>query len=140
MTRGRPFQKGNAVGRRFIPGQSGNPAGVPRSRIEFEREFNEALMSRGSPEKAADMLWSAAEKGESWAVLALLQRLAPETKSLRVEVDRGEQIDFSKFSDEELEWFGRILERIDGGAPRLLEGGESAAEPGGVHTAGVADS
>jgi hypothetical protein len=106
------FEKGNKHGRRYQRGQSGNPSGQPRSRIEFEKEFYQALLTRGSPEKAADMLWSAAEAGESWAILALLQRIAPETPSVRLAVDPADGLDFTRFTDEELEWFGRIVERV----------------------------
>jgi hypothetical protein len=99
------FGKGNQHGRKYQKGQSGNPGGQPKSRIEFGREFYCALLSRGSPAKAADMLWTAAEKGESWAILALLQRLAPETRNLRLELDAADGLNFSRFTDEELDWF-----------------------------------
>jgi hypothetical protein len=123
------FEKSNEHGRkhRYQPGQSGNPGGTPKSRVEFEREFYNALLTRGSPEKAADMLWTAAEAGESWAILALLQRLAPETPALRLAVDPADGLDFSAFTDEELEWFSRIVERVRGAQPAGLL--EAPAEP-----------
>jgi hypothetical protein len=69
------------------------------------------LLTLGSPEEAAAMLWDAAKKGESWAILALLQRLAPETKAVRLGLDQAEAIDFSRLNDQELEALGRMIER-----------------------------
>jgi hypothetical protein len=106
------------------PGQSGNPLGRSKRR----RQFDEALadtMATDHPEEAAqelaDIVWAAARKGESWAVQLLFQRLSPQPLNVRMEVERRQdEIDFSKFTDAELEQFGRILERIDS-EKRLLE-------------------
>jgi hypothetical protein len=114
------FEKGNRLGKKYQPGQSGNPGGQPKSRTEFEREFYHALLTRGSPAKAADMLWAAAEAGESWAVLALLERIAPQTKHVRLGVDLADGPDFTRLTDEELDYFNRVLARIETTAPALL--------------------
>jgi len=60
------FKPGNS--HRWQPGMSGNPAGIPQSRLEFERAFNAALLREGSPEEAAQLLWKAARAGEAWAI------------------------------------------------------------------------
>jgi hypothetical protein len=106
------FAKGNKHGRKFPAGQSGNPGGLPQARRAFEDAFYEALISLGSPTEAAGLLWDAARKHEPWAVTLLLSRLAPETPGVRLAADPADALDFSAFTDQELEWFGRIVERI----------------------------
>ena len=49
------FQPGNA--HRWQAGQSGNPSGIPRSRLKFEQAFYAALMEQGAPLEAAALLW-----------------------------------------------------------------------------------
>jgi hypothetical protein len=39
------------------PGRSGNPAGKSKGRARFEEAFNEALITQGSSEEAAQLLW-----------------------------------------------------------------------------------
>ena len=56
------FKPGNR--HRWLPGVSGNPAGVPQTRLNFEQAFNTALLTQGSPEEAAMLLWKAARNGE----------------------------------------------------------------------------
>src|SRR5450755_4282287 len=75
------FKAGNRY--RWQPGQSGNPAGIARSRLRFEECFYASLIEQGAAEEAASLLWGCARKREPWAVQALLQRLAPETKQIR---------------------------------------------------------
>lgn len=96
------FKPGNA--HRWQPGQSGNPAGVPRSRLKFEQAFYDALIGQGVPEEAAALLWDCARQREPWAVQALLQRLAPQTQQIKLthEVE-NEAIDYTRLSSEELE-------------------------------------
>src|SRR5438128_5465669 len=76
------FKAGNKY--RWQPGQSGNPAGIARSRLRFEERFYASLIEQGAAEEAASLLWGSARKREPWAVQALLQRLAPETKQIRL--------------------------------------------------------
>src|SRR5690242_16055017 len=76
------FQPGNRF--RWQPGQSGNPAGVARNRLLFEECFYSALTEQGTAEEAASLLWECAREREPWAVQALLQRLAPETKQFKL--------------------------------------------------------
>jgi len=59
---------------RWQPGQSGNPSGLPAGLLAFEAKFAEALAGEGTPEELAKMIWAAARKGESWAVLKLAER------------------------------------------------------------------
>jgi len=129
MAGGRPFQPGNKFGPRFQPGQSGNPAGIPASRRQFEQTFYAALVGEGSPEEAARLLWQCARAKEPWAVQLLLQRLAPQESTIRLrhEVEDG-GTDWAKLTDGELETIERILERANGAAAQL-ESGESETEP-----------
>jgi hypothetical protein len=71
---GRPFQQRNKIGRQWQPGQSGNPTGKPSALVVFERKFAEALANQGSPKELAEMIWNAARRGESWAILKLSER------------------------------------------------------------------
>jgi len=120
------FKPGNS--HRWQPGMSGNPAGVPQSRLEFERAFNAALLREGSPEEAAHLLWKAARAGEAWAIQNICQRFAPQTQSLRMihEVDH-EEFDYTKLTDEQLDQLARIMEAARS-EPEALESGKSPAK------------
>ena len=132
------FKAGNKY--RWRPGQSGNPAGIARSRLRFEECFYAALIEQGAAEEAASLLWECARKREPWAVQALLQRLAPETKQIRLTHGEDDEptIDYTRLSDEELEQLERLLERarIPTGS---CENGESQAQLEGVPDASLAD-
>lgn len=126
----RVFVKGHRYG--FQPGQSGNPSGVSKARRLFEEEFYHQLLNRGTPERAAQLLWEAAEAREPWALQLLLQRIAPESSKVKLEVSRGQdEIDFSKLSDTDLEALERILERAR--PITAIEGGTGTAQPTDVH-------
>jgi hypothetical protein len=123
-TRFKPGVSGNEAAK-WRPGQSGNPAGKSKLRLQFEEDFNQALVTQGSPEEAAQLLWKAARKREAWAIQELCRRFAPEAHSLKV-VHEGDhdEIDYSKLTDEQI----RQLEAILGAAqaqPAGLAGGES---------------
>jgi hypothetical protein len=120
------FRSGNE--HRWQAGTSGNPAGMPRTRVEFEQAFNAALITKGSPAEAAELLWNAARAGEAWAIQNLCQRFAPQTQSLHLVHEKGNDdgIDYSKLSDEQIRQLESILESIQ---PIAIEGGESPAEP-----------
>jgi hypothetical protein len=94
-----PSKPGNR--HRWRPGQSGNPAGIARSRLEFEEEFYGCLLEQGAADEAASRLWDSARKREPWADQALLQRLAPETKQIKLTqgVDDEPTVDYSRLSD-----------------------------------------
>lgn len=118
------FKAGNP--HRWGPGVSGNPAGKSKYRSQFEELFNDALITQGSPEEAAQLLWEAARSKEPWAIQNICQRFAPQTQSLKLthEVSDG-QIDYSKFSDKQLEELDSLL-RQAGDQPPALAGGEGA--------------
>jgi hypothetical protein len=108
-------------------GQSGNQGGLSRLRAEFEAAFHAALLGEGQPDEAARMLWKAARAGESWAVLALLQRIAPQDTKVKLEVHKDDAIiDYRKLSDEQLRQLESILEAVQ---PLTIEGGEGASQP-----------
>ena len=105
----KPGVSGNEAAK-WKPGQSGNPAGKSKRRNEFEEAFNEALITQGSPEEAAKLLWDAARAKEPWAIQELCRRFAPQTESLRMvhEVEHG--IDYSKLTDQQLTQLDAIME------------------------------
>src|SRR6266849_3510257 len=89
---------------KWKPGQSGNPAGTSKRRVEFEEAFNEALLTEGGPEEAAKLLWEAARGKEPWAIQELCRRFAPQTQSLQLihEVENG-SFDYTKLTDEQIQ-------------------------------------
>ena len=105
------FKPGNRF--RWQPGQSGNPAGIARRRLRFEESFYTALIEQGSAEEAASLLWECVRKREPWAVQALLQRLAPEIKQVKLThgVDDEPTIDYTRLDDAELDQLERLMER-----------------------------
>ena len=74
-------------------------------------------------------------------VQALLQRLAPETKQIKLThgADDEPTVDYTRLSDEELEQLERLLERakIPAGTS---EDGEGQAQLESIPDAGLADS
>lgn len=114
---------------KWKPGQSGNPAGTSKRRVQFEEAFNEALISQGSPEEAAGLLWEAARGKEPWAIQELCRRFAPPTQSLQLlhEV-HDDKIDYSQFTDEQLQQLDAIFDKA-GAQPLSLDCGESAPKP-----------
>jgi hypothetical protein len=143
----KPGQSGNPQTRfkpgnqhRWQPQQSGNPAGIARSRLQFEESFYGALLERGSAEEVASLLWESARKREPWAIQALLQRLAPESKQIKVThggLQNGTDIDFNRLNREELDQMQQLLERAT--APSGTgEGRASPPQPEGVRDASVA--
>ncbi len=119
------FKTGNAY--RWPRGVSGNPAGLPQTRLNFERAFNTALLGEGSPEEAAKLLWEAARKGEAWAIQNLCQRFAPQTQSLHlVHEVNNDAFDYSKLTDEQLKQLDAIMEQA-GAQPLSPAEGEGPA-------------
>src|ERR1700719_4554296 len=92
--------------------QSGNPAGKSKRRAQFEETFNEALITEGSPEEAAKLLWEAARGKEPWAIQELCRRFAPQTPSLQLihEVENG-TLDYSKLTDEQIKQLEAIMDQ-----------------------------
>ena len=116
----RPGQSGNPNTRfkpgnpyRWQAGQSGNPAGIARSRLEFEESFYAALVEHGSAEEVASLLWESVREREPWAIQAILQRLAPESKQIHVThgSEDGPTIDYARLSDNDLDQLQALLER-----------------------------
>src|SRR5216684_6478500 len=96
---------------KWKPGQSGNPAGTSKRRVEFEEAFNEALLTEGGPEEAAKLLWEAARGKEPWAIQELCRRFAPQTQSVQVLHElHDDQFDYSKLTDEQFRQLEAILE------------------------------
>ena len=125
-TKFKPGVSGNQAAK-WRPGQSGNPAGKSKRRLQFEETFNEALITEGSPEEAAELLWQAARGKEPWAIQELCRRFAPQTQSLQLihEVEHG-GFDYSKLTDEQIQRIEAIMEQA-GAQPISLEGGEGPA-------------
>ena len=127
-TRFRIGASGNEAAK-WKPGQSGNPAGTSKRRLQFEESFNEALLTEGGPEEAAKLLWEAARGKEPWAIQELCRRFAPQTQSLHLlhEV-QDDKYDYTKLTDEQLHQLDAILDAA--GAQALpIECGESATKP-----------
>ena len=121
-TRFKPGLSGNQTAK-WKPGQSGNPSGKSRRRTQFEDAFNEALITQGSAEEAAQLLWQAARDKEPWAIQELCRRFAPQTQSLHlIQETYDDQLDYSKLTDVQLQQLDAILEQA--GAQSL------SAEPG----------
>jgi len=130
------FKAGNP--HRWPPGQSGNPAGIARSRLEFEQNFYTALLGEGSAEEAARLLWDAARDREPWAVQALLQRLAPEAKQINITHGlEDEGIDYEQLSEEDLAALVQIAERAKA-TTGPVESGASTPQLQGIRDSGMA--
>ena len=137
-TKFKPGQSGNPTTKfkpgnqqRWQPGQSGNPAGIARSRLQFEESFYAALLGRGTAEEVASLLWESARKHEPWAIQAVLQRLAPESKQIKLThqgLQNETDIDYTRLSTEEIDQIGRLLERTLV-QPGTVEEGESPPQP-----------
>lgn len=131
------FQPGNRY--RWQPGQSGNPSGIARSRLQFEEAFYASLIELGTAEEGAALLWECARQREPWALQALLQRLAPETKQIKLTQGGDDEtaIDYSRLSDAEIDELEKLLERARI-PPASSAIGESAAQPKGLCDTGLA--
>jgi hypothetical protein len=106
---------------RWTKGQSGNPRGRPRRGYTF----TDALRAKGTPEELAEVAWKAARKGEPWAIQMIFNRLEPQPTQLKLthEVDNGQQLDYSKLTDEEIKQLESLLERATTPVAEI-EGGE----------------
>jgi len=147
-TRFKPGQSGNPETRfkpgnphRWQAGQSGNAAGIPRSRLQFEETFYTELIAQGTAKEAALLLWQGARAREPWAVQALLQRLAPHTEQIKLthEVEDGQQIDYTRLTDAEIEQFETLLKRATAPIAETADR-ESPTPPAAVCEGSVDDS
>jgi hypothetical protein len=121
-SRFRPGISGNQTAQ-WKPGQSGNPAGKSRLRMQFDEAFNEALLTHGGPEEAAQLLWQAARSKEPWAIQELCRRFAPPTQSLHLihEVE-NDQFDYTKLTDDQLRQLNAIFEQAIPEPPPVAQG------------------
>jgi hypothetical protein len=104
------FKPGNA--HRWGPGVSGNAPGKSKYRTQFEDVFNEALITQGGPEEAAQLLWEAARAKEPWAIQNICQRFAPQTQSLKLTHEvTSDGIDYGRLTDEQLDQLDSLLEQ-----------------------------
>src|SRR5450631_323464 len=116
-TRFRVGASGNEAAK-WKPGQSGNPAGTSKRRLQFEESFNEALLTEGGPEEAAKLLWEAARGKEPWAIQELCRRFAPQTQSLHlIQEVHDDKFDYSKLTDTQLQQLDAILGQADAELP-----------------------
>src|SRR5262245_25955417 len=127
-TRFKPGISGNETAK-WKPGQSGNPAGKSKQRMQFEDAFNEALLSQGGPEEAAQLLWEAARGKEPWAIQELCRRFGPQTQSLHLihEVE-NDKLDYTKLTDDQLRQLDAVLEEA-GTQPLAVAGRDGAPQP-----------
>ena len=123
--RGR-FLQGNSAGKKFGPGVSGNPQGVSKLRKAFEEQFYASMTDPATVSEAMDALRKAIQEGQPWAIQLLFSKLMPPQLDLRMEVNRRDEIDWSRVSDDELEKLESIAQRIAGSSQP--ESGESAPE------------
>jgi hypothetical protein len=127
-TRFKPGVSGNQAAK-WKPGQSGNPAGTSRHRVQFEAAFNQALITAGSPEEAAQLLWEAARGKEPWAIQELCRRFAPPTQSLHlIHEEHNDELDYTRLSNEQLQQLDAILQQAKP-QPLSPEHGESTPKP-----------
>ena len=127
-TRFKPGVSGNQAAK-WKPGQSGNPAGKSKLRLQFEDTFNEALITQGGPEEAAQLLWAAARAKEPWAIQELCRRFAPESPSLHlVHEVHPDEVDYTQLTDEQIHQLEAILEPAETEASPVA-GREGAPQP-----------
>jgi hypothetical protein len=116
------FKPGNP--HRWPPGVSGNVSGKSKYRAQFEELFNEALISVGSPQEAAQLLWEAARAKEPWAIQSVCQRFAPQSQTLKLSHEvNNDGLDYSKLTHEQLEQLDSLFEQAGAESP-APEGGE----------------
>jgi hypothetical protein len=109
---------------RFGHGVSGNLSGKSKYRTQFEDAFNEALITQGGPEEAAQLLWEAARAKEPWAIQNICQRFSPQTATLKLTHEvTSDGIDYTRLTDEQLDQLDSLLEQASD-QPSSPEGGD----------------
>src|ERR1039457_6555373 len=110
-TKFKPGVSGNEPAK-WGPGQSVNPADKSTARARFHEPFNEALITQGSAEEAAQLLWQAARGKEPWAIQEVCRRFSPQTQSLHlIQEVNDDKFDYSKFTDAQLQQLDAIFEQ-----------------------------
>src|SRR5579862_9728240 len=104
-TRFQPGQSGSPS-TMWRKGESGNPAGTPRARREFERAFFAAVCDEETLNEAVGALKKAIREGQAWALQLYLSKVLP-PEAINVRVSRGDNdersFDYSRLSDAEFE-------------------------------------
>ncbi len=80
------FEKGNPFGRRFQPGQSGNPGGRSALQRRFEELFYRALLDDRLRQQAMTAFRKAILAGEGWAIKMYFEKALP-AEPLRIAVE-----------------------------------------------------
>ena len=122
MTRNTRFKSGVSgnPAAKWKPGQSGTPAGKSKRRTLFEDAFNEALITEGSPEEAAKLLWEAARAKQPWASQEVSRRFSPVTESLqRTHEVENDAFDLSRLTIEEIQQLETYIERATAQPPSV---------------------
>jgi hypothetical protein len=119
-----PFQKGNHVGPRFQPGQSGNPGGRSVLQRRFEDLFYRGLYDDRLRQQAMAAFKKAIRAGEGWALKMYFEKALP-TEPLRIEVAP----DIAKLKDVILETLVDHPDLRVKVAQRLLEVGKALDVP-----------
>ena len=118
------FEKGNPHGRRFQPGQSGNPGGRSAQQRRFEDLFYKGLYDDRLRQQAMAAFRKAIRAGEAWALKFFFEKALP-SEPLRIEVAP----DISKLRDVILEACADHPEVRYKIARRLLEVGQAIDTP-----------
>lgn len=139
------FTEGNTFGKRWQPGESGNPRGISALQREWRLTYANALITIGARDtgslaeaatNVAKIVWAAALKHEAWAVRELVEAIGgARALQIKMELTRGQDepdYDLSKLTDAELDLFielaarARAIGGVSNAAARLIEGGEGA--------------
>src|ERR1035438_6379796 len=117
-------------------GRPGSPEIRPASHgaaCNSRRAFTPLSWIEAVRKEVASLLWESARKREPWAIQAVLQRLAPESKQIKMThgLQNETNIDYTRLSGAELDQIQRLLERarVPTGTG---EDGESAPQPEGI--------
>jgi len=118
------FKKDNPFGRRFQPGQSGNPGGRSALQRRFEELFYRALLDDRLRQQAMTAFRKAILAGEGWAIKMYFEKALP-AEPLRIAVEP----DTAKLRDAIVETLAEHPEARIAVARRLFEIGQAIDVP-----------